>query len=166
MNDIPMRQAASLDSLLGQLADEFLTRLEAGEEPDVEEYAGRHPEAADLIRQTLLVLRSVRAAPPVASGEGTLAGAEPPLTGCLGDYRIIRELGRGGMGVVYEAEQISLCRHVALKVLPFAAALDARQLTRFKTEAQAAARLHHTNTVPIYGMGSGRSVQVCAMQDI
>ena len=67
----------------------------------------------------------------------------------VGDFRILREIGRGGMGVVYEAEQISLSRRVALKVLPFASTLDAKQLQRFKNEAQAAADLHHTNIVPV-----------------
>src|SRR5204863_7068606 len=84
----------------------------------------------------------------------------------LGDYRVIREIGRGGMGVVYEAEQVSLGRRVALKVLPFAAALDARQLQRFKNEAQAAAHLHHTNIVPVYAVGCERGVHYYAMQFI
>ena len=70
------------------------------------------------------------------------------------------------MGVVYEAEQISLGRRVALKVLPFAAALDARQLQRFKNEAQAAARLHHPNIVPVYAVGCERGVHFYAMQFI
>ena len=70
------------------------------------------------------------------------------------------------MGVVYEAEQISLGRRVALKVLPFAAALDARQLQRFKNEAQAAASLHHTNIVPVFGVGCERGVHYYAMQYI
>ena len=70
------------------------------------------------------------------------------------------------MGVVYEAEQISLGRRVALKVLPFAAALDARQLQRFKNEAQAAACLHHTNIVPVFGVGCERGVHYYAMQYI
>jgi eukaryotic-like serine/threonine-protein kinase len=70
------------------------------------------------------------------------------------------------MGIVYEAEQISLARRVALKVLAFAAALDAKQLQRFKTEAQAAAQLHHTNIVPVYGVGSDRGVHYYAMQFI
>jgi serine/threonine protein kinase len=82
----------------------------------------------------------------------------------LGDFRIVRELARGGMGVVYEAVQLSLARRVALKVLPFAATLDARHLQRFKTEAQAAALLHHTNIVPVYAVGCERGVHFYAMQ--
>src|SRR5436853_4085456 len=84
----------------------------------------------------------------------------------LGDYRILRELGRGGMGVVYEARQISLNRRVALKVLPFAAALDPRQLQRFHNEAQAAAGLHHTHIVPVFAVGVERGVHYYAMQFI
>ncbi len=87
-------------------------------------------------------------------------------SGELGDFRILREIGRGGMGVVYEAQQISLGRQVALKVLPYAAMLDARQLKRFKNEAQAAASLHHTNIVPVYAVGSERGVHYYAMQYI
>jgi hypothetical protein len=83
---------------------------------------------------------------------------EEPVVGILGDFRILREIGRGGMGVVYEAEQISLGRRVALKILPFAAALDPKQLQRFKNEAQAAAHLHHTNIVPVFGVGCERGV--------
>lgn len=86
--------------------------------------------------------------------------------GRLGDYLLIREVGRGGMGVVYEAEQISLRRRVALKVLPFAAAIDPRQLERFKNEATAAAHLRHENIVPVYAVGSDRGVHYYAMQFI
>src|SRR5436309_1130693 len=82
----------------------------------------------------------------------------------LGDFRIVREIGRGGMGVVYEAEQLSLGRRVALKVLPFAAAFDSRQLQRFKNEAQAAAHLHHTNIVPVHAVGCERGMHFYAMQ--
>src|SRR5262249_19684930 len=82
----------------------------------------------------------------------------------LGDFRLLGEIGRGGLGGGYEAEQLSLGRHVALKVLPFAAALNPRQLQRFKTEAQAAAQLHHTHIVPVYAVGSDRGVHYFAMQ--
>ena len=82
----------------------------------------------------------------------------------LGDFRIVRELGRGGMGIVYEAVQLSLGRRVALKVLPFAATLDAKHLQRFRNEAQAAAQLHHSNIVPVYAVGCERGVHFYAMQ--
>src|SRR5438876_487305 len=95
-----------------------------------------------------------------SSAEEVLAG------GCLGDFRIIREVGHGGMGVVYEAEQLSLGRRVALKVLPWAATMDPRQLQPFHNEAKAAACLHHTNIVPVYGVGCERGTHFYAMQFI
>ena len=99
-----------------------------------------------------------------ADGGGQQRDSNPltPLT-TLGDYRIVRELGRGGMGVVYEAEQLSLGRTVALKVLPFAGMLDERQLIRFKNEARAAATLDHPNIVPIQTVGCERGVHFFAM---
>ena len=84
----------------------------------------------------------------------------------LGDYRLVREIGRGGMGVVYEAEQLSLGRHVALKVLPPHTLLDPRQLQRFQLEARAAGRLHHTNIVPVYGVGEQDGTHYYVMQFI
>jgi serine/threonine protein kinase/tetratricopeptide (TPR) repeat protein len=84
----------------------------------------------------------------------------------LGDYRILREIGRGGMGVVYEAMQQSLGRRVALKVLPVQAAADARVLKRFRRESRAAAGLHHTNIVPVFDVGREGDVCYFAMQFI
>jgi WD40 repeat protein/serine/threonine protein kinase len=103
--------------------------------------------------------------PPAVSGQAA-AAAEAPMSGNLGDFRIVREIGRGGMGVVYEAEQISLGRQVALKVLPFAAAMDAKRLQRFRSEAQAAAHLQHQHIVPVYAVGCERGVHFYAMQFI
>jgi serine/threonine protein kinase len=84
----------------------------------------------------------------------------------LGDFRLLRQVGRGGMGVVYEAEQMSLGRRVALKVLPFAATMDPRHLHRFQNEARAAASLEHPHIVPVYGVGCERGVHYYAMKFI
>ncbi|MFO0840988.1 MAG: serine/threonine-protein kinase [Gemmataceae bacterium] len=162
MAEISLKQDCSLEALVGQAADEFLRRQRAGERPDVEEYAARYPRAADLLRRVLSSLELIGLSRPRA-GEGC---GEPPLLGELGDFRLLREVGRGGMGVVYEAEQISLRRRVALKVLPFAATMDARQLQRFHNEARAAAGLHHEHIVPVYGVGCERGVHYFAMQFI
>jgi eukaryotic-like serine/threonine-protein kinase len=102
-------------------------------------------------------------APTEACGSSEAPALEP-VTEDWGEFHIVREIGRGGMGIVYEAEQQSLNRHVALKVLPFAAAFDARQLQRFRNEAQAAAQLHHANIVPVFAVGSDRGVHYYAMQ--
>src|SRR5262249_44142209 len=110
-------------------------------------------------------LELMRGPQVVAAPADPGAGWGPPA-GCLGDFRILREIGRGGMGVVYEAEQVSLGRHVALKVLPLVAALDPRQLQRFQPEAQAAAGLHHTNIAPVHAVGCERGVHFYAMQYI
>ncbi len=164
MNESLVGEACSLASLVGRMADEFLRRQEAGERPDVEEYVARYPQAAEVLRKVLASLQLLRGS---FTGQGVPAGdsADEP-TGTLGDFRLIREVGRGGMGVVYEAEQISLGRRVALKVLPFAATMDPRQLQRFHNEARAAASLHHTNIVPVHGVGCERGVHYYAMQFI
>ena len=97
-------------------------------------------------------------------GRGGASETAPPLSQ-VGDYRIIREIGHGGMGVVYEAEQVSLGRRVALKVLP--GRWPATQaLERFRREARAAARLHHTNIVPVFEVGQDGEVRYYAMQFI
>jgi serine/threonine protein kinase len=158
MSDASPRESDSLDSLVGQVADEFLRRQEAGERPDVEEYVAHHPQAADLLRKVLASLQVLDLSHPVV-GDGAAARE-------LGDFRLLREIGRGGMGIVYEAEQVSLGRRVALKVLPLAGTMDARQLQRFQNEARAAAGLHHTNIVPVHFVGCERGVHYYAMQFI
>src|SRR5262245_50349574 len=151
--------------LLDQLAEEFAARYRAGERPSVEVYAARHPDLADDIRGLFPALAEVEQAE--AERRAPAAGGPPgPPLGQVGDYRIIREVGRGGMGIVYEAEQRSLGRRVALKVLPFAATMDPRHLQRFKNEARAAASLHHEHIVPVHGVGEERGVHFYAMQFI
>src|SRR5262249_32885555 len=165
--------AESDDPRVTRAVEEYLNALKDGRRPERGAFLARHPEIAGVLAECLDGLEFIRAAasdlpPPAAHPAGP--GVEPPV-GCepttpLGDFRILREGGRGGMGVVYEAEQLSLGRRVALKVLPFAAALDARQLQRFKIEAQAAASLHHPNIVPVHAIGFDRGVHYYAMQFI
>src|SRR5947207_14133144 len=94
------------------------------------------------------------------------AAPQAPALRKLGDFRIIREVGKAGMGIVYEAEQVSLGRHVALKVLPKNLLLDARAKRRFEREAKAAAKLHHTNIVPVFGVGEHDGMPYYVMQFI
>lgn len=143
----------------------YQAALDAGAEPDRGEFLTRYPDIADELAECLDGLDFLRAAAPgLSAAGGTRPLAPVAAEGTLGDFRLVREIGRGGMGVVYEAVQISLGRRVALKVLPVAATLDARQLRRFETEARAAAGLHHTHIVPVFGVGCERGVPYYAMQ--
>jgi len=165
------------DPRLMQAVQEYLAELEAGRRPNRREFLKRFPELQAPLAQCLDGLDFVHkaAAPGIrpetttrdvvrmpGNGAGTPADAVPANP--LGDFQIIREIGRGGMGIIYEAVQLSLGRRVALKVLPFAATLNPRHLLRFKNEAQAAAQLHHTNIVPVYYVGCERGVHFYAMQ--
>jgi serine/threonine protein kinase/Flp pilus assembly protein TadD len=158
---------------MGQALEDYLAAVTAGTAPPREEFLALHPELAEDLNACLAALRFIgRAArgPLSAVGDGEvqlLAGRDgEPVAGVLGDFRIIREVGRGGMGVVYEAEQVSLGRRVALKVLPFAATMDPRQLQRFHNEARAAASLDHPHIVHVHAVGCERAVHFYAMQFI
>jgi serine/threonine protein kinase/WD40 repeat protein len=142
--------------------EEYLAALEAGLRPNRQQFLARHPqEIAQALAECLDGLEMVQSAG--AGLQPRPVGAPPQV---LGDFRLVREVGRGGMGVVYEAEQISLQRRVALKILSAAGGLDDRQLQRFRTEAQAAGALHHPNIAPVYAVGSEQGVHYYAMQFI
>jgi hypothetical protein len=154
---------AGLDLLIEELA----AKLQSGEPIDMEVYLRDHADHADELRKLWPTLEALARLGPSLNPDGPVTlTAEEQMSNTLGDFRIIREVGRGGMGIVYEAEQTSLKRHVALKVLPFAGAMDSRQLQRFKNESLAAAQLHHTNIVPVYYVGCERGVHFYAMQYI
>jgi tetratricopeptide (TPR) repeat protein len=162
-----MSEVSSDPDPLLPLAEEFAARYRRGERPTPAEYADKHPELAERIRRvfpTLVVMEEFGSVGGESTGPyGAVAGSAPAR---LGEYRILREVGRGGMGVVYEAVQESLGRHVALKVLQAHRFLSPMLLQRFEREAKAAARLHHTNIVPVYGVGEADGVHFYAMQFI
>jgi eukaryotic-like serine/threonine-protein kinase len=139
------------------LAEDFLDRKRRGEQPTLREYLERHPELAAEIRDLFPALLMMEDLGESSGGTTGSLAADGIAVGVrlqrLGDYNILREIGRGGMGVVYEAEQESLGRRVALKVLSAGALLDPKQVRRFEREAKAAAKLHHTNIVPVFGVG-------------
>ncbi len=144
---------------LDRLLEDYLSRLRRGEKPTIEEYAAAHPELAGDIRDLFPALSAMEE----IKGSSAAEDAPPER---IGDFRIVREAGRGGMGVVYEAIQESLGRRVALKVLPRELLGDLKGLERFRREARAAARLHHTNIVPVFGVGEEKGIHYYAMQFI
>jgi serine/threonine protein kinase/Tfp pilus assembly protein PilF len=167
--------AASLLSVkqkerLTELLDRYLSSLEDDVPIHPDTLINEHPDLAEPLRAYLGSLDELHCA---AAGFGHSvkenSADEAEATGetrRLGDFILGRELGRGGMGIVYEARQISLDRTVALKVLPFAAVLDSKQIARFKSEAQAAAQILHPNIVPVFAIGVDRGVHFYAMQFI
>jgi serine/threonine protein kinase/WD40 repeat protein len=165
-----MSPSSSGPEVLDQLAEEFMARCRRGERPAMSEYTQRHPELADQIRDlfpALVVMEDLGSVDGQPTGPlAAQAAGQNAVPRQLGEYRILRQVGRGGMGVVYEAVQASLGRHVALKVLPIHAALTGTQLERFRREARAVARLHHTSIVPVFGVGEDAGVHYYAMQFI
>lgn len=163
-----MTSASDERSPVELLADEFLARCKRGEKPSIKEYCDRHPALAEEIRDVFEAVLMVEDLRPGSSDVSGSVGETVQLNGKrleqVGDYRILCEIGRGGMGVVYEAEQQALGRRVALKVLPRTSAGDGSAQVRFQREAKAAARMHHTNIVPVFDVGADGEHLYYAMQ--
>jgi eukaryotic-like serine/threonine-protein kinase len=164
MNQPPfgLSSVDNTDLMAAEFVEDLANRLQAGEPVDLEACAREHPECAERIRRLLPAVEMLADLGRL-SVKTAIRGTEPSA-GVLGDFRLLREVGRGGMGVVYEAEQRSLRRRVALKVLPWAAAMDPKQLQRFKNEALAAASLKHDHIVSVYAVGCERGVHYYAME--
>src|SRR5271155_5444993 len=152
------------------LAAAFLARYRRGERPSLSEYTEKHPELAERIRDVfpaLVVMEEIGA----GKGQGTGTHAEPLGSGAtaprrLGDFVLLRRIGAGGMGIVYEAEHESLKSRMALKVMHPRFRADRDYVRRFQTEARSAAKLHHTNIVPVFDYGQQDGVCYYAMQYI
>jgi len=154
----PAADSSSFESLLSSIVEDFSARRRLGSAPSVEEYAARHPEHAGDIRDVLQTVSELEDLEPPGSEVGPVTGMR------LGAYLLERELGRGGMGVVYLATDEELGRRVALKLLPLHATLNPRFLARFRREARAAAGLQHPNIVPVYGVGEHGGVHFYVMR--
>ena len=154
---------ARSESVFSEIIDEVTERLVRGETFDFDEFHHRCPEHAEQLRRLLHTLTLLHS-PVVSPTDQEDETADPQSIGVVGEFTIIRELGRGGMGIVYEATQLSLDRRVALKILPFASILDERPLKRFKNEARAAAMLKHPGIVSVYSTGCEHGVHYYAME--
>jgi serine/threonine protein kinase len=164
-----MSQSGTRSEVVLALAEEFVVRYRHGERPSLREYIDRHPELAAEIREVFPAVALMENIALVQEAEESPAAAAAPEAAPLqqlGDYRLIRAIGQGGMGIVYEAEQVSLGRHVALKLLPRKLLADVKHRRRFEREARLAARLHHTNIVPVFGVGEQDGLPYYVMQFI
>jgi serine/threonine protein kinase/WD40 repeat protein len=157
-------EAADQDERLGEAVEQYLALAESGTAPDPEAFAASYPDLGAELRDALEGLSLVRGLIGSSSGRGM---GQRLVSGCrLAGYRIVGELGSGGMGVVYEAVHIDLDRPVALKVLDARATRDGTGLRRFLNEARTAASLHHTHIVPVFDVGHVGGLCYYAMQRI
>lgn len=161
-----MNESAGERDPLEQLADEFAARCRKGESPSIAEYAARYPCFASRIQDlfpAVALMERLRSDEKAKRKTAAVRDRFARAPEQLGDFVILREIGRGGMGLVYEAEQKSLARRVAVKVLPKHVLLLGKHLRRFQREAQTAARLRHTNIVPVFGVGEQEGLHYYVM---
>src|SRR3954447_13776391 len=158
------------DERLGEAIEAFLVLVEQGSAPEPEVFADRYPDLKEDILAALqgleLVHGLVGQGSGSASGPGSGPGRDLESGRRIAGYRVVRELGRGGMGTVYEAVHVGLDRPVALKVLGTHAAPDSSARRRFLNEARTAAGLHHTHIVPVFDVGQVGGLCYYAMQRI
>jgi WD40 repeat protein len=161
-NDARMDVGLDDERLADQVAD-LAERIARGETPDLDHLENESPGITEALQRLLPAIRLLSELSDEEPTEDHPSWhTRPPEV--LGDFRLGREIGWGGIGVVYEATQISLGRRVAVKVLPPTSMHDPRQLRRFEIEAQAAAALQHPNIVPVYAFGREHGVPYFAMR--
>ena len=152
-------------TVIAKATDEFLEQVRAQEhrspESLIEDFAQRYPAIRSNIEDLFPALVGIEKLAR-GSSRGNEAASFPELE----DYEIVREVGRGGMGIVYEARQISLDRRVALKTLTLNTVERPGFLERFQREARVAASLHHSNIVPVYEVGFENGIHYFSMQFI
>ena len=147
--DMPNVDQAKLDSI----AESFSAAIRSGNAPEIDQYVNQYPEAGNQLRNLLTSIAMIEGLKPGATSESDNQNAERLAIEHLDEYKIVREIGRGGMGIVCEAIHQSLGRRVAIKILASGLLGDSKHLARFRREARAAAKLRHSNIVPVFGVG-------------
>ena len=170
MNELldSLNTAQPTDIQLERIIEAAISRLQDGQSVDTDHLIAEHPEHAAALRDLFPAVQALVRLAESPSPPRSEAANNQHITALphdrLGDFRLIREIGRGGMGTVFEAEQLSMGRLVALKVLPFASLIQVQSLQRFRNEVRAAASLDHPHIVSIYSVGDERGVHFYAMQ--
>lgn len=167
MTTDPQKNGTEAEERLADALEQILRGDGDSATASADELLASHPELAGDLESCLRAIAYLGSVGRTGTPPPRRAGvsAEPEAR-VLGDYRILREIGRGGMGIVFETEELSLGRRVALKVLPWATLLDRRQRERFRNEARLAAQLHHSNIVPVFSVGTEQGIDYYAMQYI
>ncbi len=148
---------------IDDIADAFAASLERGEKPTIEQYKSKYPQLAERIEAVLPALLMLDDFDSQPKRELAVDDSIPQV---LGEYEIVQEIGRGGMGVVFEARHITMWRRVALKVLPKSLSEQTNYLSRFLSETRSAGQLHHTNIVPVFEVGEAEGIHFYSMQFI
>lgn len=155
------------EQLLDSIVDEFTSQIRAGLNPQVADFQERYPQLHCQLEELLGSVKAIESLKSTAAGKaGSSASFDRtqfPMPETIGEYQVLSELGRGGMGVVYLGKHQTLGREVAIKVLPPSLAASEDRVDRFQSEAQAAARLHHTNIVGVFGVGQNDSFHYYVM---
>src|SRR4051812_15664452 len=165
-----LQQDLPIDGELEAIVESAIERAKKGQSVDIEQLAMLHPNFAEQLRTLLPTIEMLMRFGDASSQSGRRGGRKNGAAiglgreELLGDFRLLGEIGRGGMGVVYEAEQLSMGRRVALKILPFVAIAEDKALQRFRNEVRAAAALDHPHIVSVYSVGEERGVHYYAMQ--
>ncbi|WP_169980087.1 WD40 repeat domain-containing serine/threonine protein kinase [Tautonia rosea] len=159
-------EASDRDERLGEAIEAYLELAEAGRAPEPDAFVQSYPDLADELREALDGLALVQGLVGSGTGPGGVGSSRLAAGYRVAGYRIVRELGRGGMGVVYEAVHVDLDRPVALKILGGHAAPGSSGRRRFLNEAKTAAGLHHTHIVPVFDVGQVGGLCYYAMQRI
>lgn len=170
---VPESAVADQDERLAQLLAELTEQHRQGRRPEIDLVAQQHPELAQELRELWAAVQIAEEfAKPISDSRATRELSRPcsappegpPLPRTFGDYELLEEIGRGGMGVVYKAWQSSLHRLVAVKMILRGELASVEDQARFRAEAESAARLDHPNIVPVYEVGECDGQQYFSMQ--